>query len=84
MHKLNPTVFGRAKGDRGSNRIAIHIPLEYRLHPVTGKERRKYLYFKAKAGDTISPEFLTFFTNYIHTATDNLSDGELREWIYDD
>ena len=80
-HKLIPKVVARGK-DRGTNRIAIHIPAEYRVDPKTGKLRHKYLYYSAKPGDTITPVFLNFFTNYVHTATDNLSVSEMQEWIY--
>lgn len=82
LHKLNPKVFGRSKGDRGANRIAIHVPLEVRLDPVTGKLRRRYLYYSTKAGDTITKEFLAFFTDYVHKATDHLTNEKLAEWIY--
>lgn len=83
-HKLNPKSLVRASGDRGSNRIAILVPRKYRYDRETGKEGRKYIYYKANKGDKISPEFLTFFTNYIHEATDELSDDDMVKWIYDE
>ena len=91
-HKLNPKSLLRGEGDRGQNRISMFVPKKYRNNPETGTPGRKYMYYTVTKGDkiccdekgTLRPEFLTFFANYIHAATDTLSDSDMKKWIHDD
>ena len=48
------------------------------------KNRHKYIYLTQRGGCTSNNiDFVKFFTKYVHEATDDLDDEELRRWIHD-
>ena len=67
-------------------RMFIYVPTCVQHDERTGI-RRKYIYVKQRKHTNCvftNPEFVEFFRNHVHTATDDLNDVELRGWIHND